>query len=83
MEDKDIVYTYHFRGLPFAKFIAKGGMKLSGKLIKPFDILIVGLPNELLLDPDLSQPQDKEPFGFETIGDIKPFLFDTDTYTVK
>lgn len=81
---KDIKYTYYFRGMPFAKFIAKDGMKLSGKLISPFDILIVGLANELLLEEDRSKGVGLQaPFSFETIGDVKRFLFDTDTYTVK
>ena len=84
MAKTDIKYTYYFRGMPFAKFIAKDGIKLSGKLIKPFDILIVGLPNELRLEEDRDLPIGTEnPFGFENVGDVKRFLFDTDTYTVK
>ena len=81
MEKKDLEYTYHFKGMPFATLIAKSGIKLSGKLHKPFDILIVGFPNHLSLEPD--PKKEKEPFGITTIGDIKNFFFGTDTYVVK
>ena len=83
MAKEDINYTYYFKGIPFAAFVAKEGIHLSGKLLEPFDILIVGLPNYLSLEEDINKPPGSNPFKFETVGDIKQFLFDTDTYVVK
>ena len=79
---EEISYTYHYRGMPLAKFTRTKDHKLDGKLIPPFDLLIIGLPNEhpLEVDPNSTEP---EIFGMETISDIKKFLFNEDTFTVR